>query len=107
MSFSSKLKELRLKKGLSLQDADLIGISKTHFWDLETGKSKNPSYDLLEKISNNFGISISSLVNENVETNENEELKVLFRQMNNLDQSDLDMIKLIVESKIKNNSYYA
>lgn len=102
MSFSSKLKELRLQKGLSLQDAaDLIGISKTHFWDLETGKSKNPSYDLLEKISNKFGISISSLVNENIETNENEELKVLFRQMNNLEQSDLDVIKFIVESKIK------
>lgn len=102
MSFSSKLKELRLQKGLSLQDAaNLIGISKTHFWDLETGKSKNPSYDLLEKISDKFGISISSLVNENIETNENEELKVLFRQMNNLEQRDLDVIKLIVESKTK------
>ncbi|EMX3972264.1 transcriptional regulator [Acinetobacter pittii] len=102
MSFSSKLKELRLQKGLSLQDAaNLIGISKTHFWDLETGKSKNPSYDLLEKISDKFGISISSLVNEDIETNGNEELKVLFRQMNNLEQSDLDVIKLIVESKTK------
>ena len=102
MSFSSKLKELRLQKGLSLQDAaNLIGISKTHFWDLETGKSKNPSYDLLEKISDKFGISISSLVNEDIETNENEELKVLFREMNNLEQSDLDVIKLIVESKTK------
>ena len=102
MSFSSKLKELRLQKGLSLQDAaNLIGISKTHFWDLETGKSKNPSYELLEKISNKFGISISSLVNEDIETNENEKLKVLFRQMNNLEQSDLDMIKLIVGSKTK------
>jgi len=93
MSFSSKLKELRLKKGLSLQDAaNLIGISKTHFWDLETGKSKNPSYDLLEKISDKFGISISSLVNEDIETNGNEELKVLFRQMNNLEQSDLEKL---------------
>ena len=102
MSFSSKLKELRLQKGLSLQDAaDLIRISKTHFWDLETGKSKNPSYELLEKISNKFGISISSLVNEDIDTNENEELKVLFRQINNLEQSDLDMIKLIVGSKTK------
>ena len=102
MSFSSKLKELRLQKGLSLQDAaNLIGISKTHFWDLETGKSKNPSYDLLEKISDKFGISISSLVNEDIETNGNEDLKVLFRQMNNLEQSDLDVIKLIVESKTK------
>ena len=102
MSFSSKLKELRLQKGLSLQDAaDLIGISKTHFWDLETGKSKNPSYERLEKISNQFGISISSLVNEDIEPNENEKLKVLFRQMNNLEQSDLDMIKLIVGSKTK------
>ena len=40
-------------------------------------------------------------MNEDIETNENEKLKVLFRQMNNLEQSDLDMIKLIVESKTK------
>jgi transcriptional regulator with XRE-family HTH domain len=53
-----------------------LGYQKHIFGILETGKSKNPSYDLLEKISNNFGISISSLVNEDVETNENEELKV-------------------------------
>ena len=103
MSFANTLKSLRLKHGCSLQEAaDLIGISKTHFWDLETGRSKNPSIEILEKVSNKFGVSISSLVNEDVESSDNEDMKILFRQMSQLSESDLETIKLIVGSKVGN-----
>ena len=35
MALAAKIKELRLKKGLSLQDlADAVGASKAHIWDL-------------------------------------------------------------------------
>lgn len=101
MSFANTLKTLRLKEGYSLQEAaDLIGISKTHFWDLETGRSKNPSYEILEKVSNKFGVSVATLVNEDVEASDNEEMKILFRQMSQLNDSDLETIKLIVGSKV-------
>ena len=42
MAFTpQRLKELRLKKKLSLQElADAVGVSKAHVWELETGKSK-------------------------------------------------------------------
>lgn len=101
MSFANTLKTLRLKEGYSLQEAaDLIGISKTHFWDLETGRSKNPSYEILEKVSNKFGVSVATLVNEDVEASDNEEMKILFRQMSQLSDSDLETIKLIVGSKV-------
>jgi len=40
MSLAAKLKELRGKNRQSLQDvADAIGASKTHIYDLETGRS--------------------------------------------------------------------
>lgn len=101
MSFAATLKSLRIKHGYSLQEAaDLIGISKTHFWDLETGRSKNPSIEIVEKVSNKFGVSISSLMNEDLESSDNEDMKILFRQMSQLSESDLETIKLIVGSKV-------
>lgn len=102
MSLASKLKECRLKKGKSLQEvADAIGVSKAHFWELESGKSKNPSFDLLRKISDYFNISIGWLMDEDVNSSENQDMKVLFRQLQGLNDEDLDMIKMIVESKLR------
>jgi transcriptional regulator with XRE-family HTH domain len=47
MSLAAKLRELRLRKGKSLQQvADDVGASKAHIWDLETGKiGENPGAD--------------------------------------------------------------
>ncbi len=51
MTLASKLKALRLKKNKSLQQvADAVDASKNHIWDLETGKSRNPSIELLTKL---------------------------------------------------------
>ena len=66
MSLATKLKELRVRKKQSLQDvADAIGASKTHVWDLETGRSSNPSVDLLTKLATHFQVRIADLVGEN------------------------------------------
>ena len=63
MTLASKIKELRLKKNKSLQQvADEVGASKAHIWDLETGKSKNPSIDLLTKLAKCFGVSVADLI---------------------------------------------
>lgn len=96
MSFANRLKEIRLRKNLSLQKAaESVNISKTHFWELESGKSKNPSADLLERISTSFGVSIGWLLGEG--NNGNPEINVLFRQIQNLDQNEIDIIRSIVE----------
>ena len=43
--------------GETLQKAaDEIGISKTHLWELEKGKSCNPCYELLRDIVKHYGI---------------------------------------------------
>lgn len=65
MSIGTKLKELRIRNGESLQQvADAVGASKPHIWELEAEKSKNPSLDLLTKIAKHFNVPISYLLDE-------------------------------------------
>jgi len=98
VSFASRIKELRLKKGVSLQEmADAIGISKAHLWDLESGKSKNPSMELLMKISAYFNVSISSLVGEEPESDAKGEAKAMFRQLNDLNPNARKIIDTLIK----------
>lgn len=49
---STKLKELRIKKGYSLDElAKLSGISVSYMNELEKGLKKNPSLDIVHKIA--------------------------------------------------------
>ena len=65
MAVGDRIKELRMRKGDSLQQvADAIGASKAHIWELEQNRSKNPSLDLLQKLASHFGTTISYLIEE-------------------------------------------
>lgn len=45
---AERLKELRADRGLSLAKlAKLIGASKTHVWEIERGRSKNPTLSII------------------------------------------------------------
>jgi len=69
MSIGSKLKELRIAKGQSLQQvADAVGASKPHIWELETGRSKNPSLDLLQRLAKHFGVSVAFFLDDESES---------------------------------------
>ena len=58
MGLGGRLKELRVRKGESLQQvADAVSASKPHIWELEAEKSKNPSLDLLTKLAQSFPMS--------------------------------------------------
>lgn len=98
MSFSNRIKELRLKKGASLQDmADAIGISKAHLWDLESNRSKNPSMELLKSLSAYFNVSISSLVGEEPVSDASGEAKAMFRQLNELKPEDRQLLDSLLK----------
>lgn len=100
MTFAAKLKNLRLRKGQSLQElAHEIKISKAHLWDLETGKSRNPSADLLKKLSDHFGISVASLIGEALGEDTDEELAVMFRQFQESDPQTRELIRTIIETR--------
>jgi transcriptional regulator with XRE-family HTH domain len=65
MALGARLKELRVRKGESLQEvADAVSASKPHIWELEAEKSKNPSLDLLTRLAQHFNVSISYLLDE-------------------------------------------
>ena len=65
MGIGARLKELRTRKGQSLQQvADAVGASKPHIWELEAEKSTNPSLDLLTKLAKHFGVPVSYILDK-------------------------------------------
>ena len=99
MSVASRLKELRLRKGASLQEvADAIGVSKTHVWELEKARTENPSLDMLKKLADYFGVPIKTLVGEDPESTEDEELARMFRQASELSDRDRAAIDALIQS---------
>lgn len=65
MPLGDKIKELRMKSGESLQDvASAIGASKAHVWEMESGRSKNPSLDMLQKLAAHFKTTVAYLIEE-------------------------------------------
>ncbi len=65
MGLGARLKELRVRKGESLQQvADAVGASKPHIWELEVEKSKNPSLELLKSLAAHFEVPVSHLLDE-------------------------------------------
>ena len=75
MSLGTRLKELRLNKGVSLQAvADAVGASKPHIWELERGKTKNPSLELISKLANYFAVNVDYLAGTGAKEEEAEYL---------------------------------
>lgn len=100
MSLGARLLELRLKKGESLQQvADSVGLSKTHVWELEKGRSKNPTTDLLTKLADHFGVTVRSLLGEDPESaGANEDLLRMFRQMGDLNERERSLLDDMIQS---------
>lgn len=98
MSFAVRLKTARMKKGYSLQKlADLIGASKAHIWDLETERAKNPSLEVLTGLSRALDVSIAQLVGESASEDEPETARAMFRDLQSLDETDQQTIKLMMD----------
>jgi transcriptional regulator with XRE-family HTH domain len=100
MSLGSKLYDLRAKKAESLQQAaDNIGITKTHIWELEKGKSANPSAELLKKISDYYKVTIDYLIDPNQsEPGVNDEAMVFYRDLKSLDLKDQEVILNVMKT---------
>jgi transcriptional regulator with XRE-family HTH domain len=98
MGLGAELKRLRIKKNESLQNvADAVKASKAHIWDIERGASKNPSMDLLNRLANHFGVSVSSLVGEQPPKEMHNELLALYRDLKNLSEADRETIRALAK----------
>jgi len=99
MPLADRIKTLRMKKGLSLQElADAAGVSKAHIWDLEQNRSKNPSLELLTKLADRLGVAVKDLIGENPEAEEEGSRVVgMYRELKSLSERDLDMIQQMIQ----------
>lgn len=99
MSLGAKLNELRQKKGESLQQtADAVGVTKTHIWELEKGKTANPSAELLRKLAEHFKVTVDYLIDPTREgITMDDEAMVFFRDLKSLDPRDQETLKQMME----------
>jgi transcriptional regulator with XRE-family HTH domain len=100
MSMAARLRQARVRKAFSLQAAaDKLSISKAHLWDLEMGKSDNPTRELLNKCSDAYGVTVAWIIGEQAEEEADDQLKVMFRQLRDLDPADRDLIQTLIEKR--------
>lgn len=100
MALGARLKQLRIRDGESLQQvADAVGASKAHIWELETGKSRNPSMELLTALADHFKVGVAFLVGEDPNApDEDEALITMFRELKNLTDNDRETVRAVMES---------
>jgi transcriptional regulator with XRE-family HTH domain len=103
MALGPRLTELRLKKNQSLQDvADAVGVSKAHVWELEKGRAQNPSMGLVSRLADHFGVSVASLVGEDIDAADADPtLARMFRQARELDPDDLKLLDDMMRSLLR------
>lgn len=103
MILSAKLKELRRRKGQSLQAVgDAVGVSKAHIWELEKGTSKNPGLELMVKLAAHFGVTVAFLTDEESEPKD-AAAKQFFREYDGkLSQEDWDVLTSMAK-RLKEN----
>lgn len=99
MNLAQRLAELRRDKDQSLQQvADAVEVSKAHIWELEKGRTDNPSMALVTRLADHFGVSVAYLVGEDVESRDADpELQRMFRQAKDLDPADRALLDRLMQ----------
>jgi len=102
MSLGARLTSLRLKKGETLQQvADAVGVSKAHIWELEKGRTDNPSA-LVTRLADHFGLSLATLVGEDPAAVEAVgQIGRMFRQAGKLAPDDLALLDEMMQTLLK------
>jgi transcriptional regulator with XRE-family HTH domain len=96
----ARLKKLRIRNRQSLQQvADAVKVSKAHIWELETGKSRNPSMELLGRLADHYKVTVAYLVGEDPSAaNEDPSLITMFRELKGLTENDRETVRAVIES---------
>ncbi len=65
IGLGQSLRRLRKAKGISLRvAAEAIGVSKPHLWELEKGKTDNPTIKLLKNLARYYEVNVYELMGE-------------------------------------------
>jgi transcriptional regulator with XRE-family HTH domain len=94
MQMGERLFRLRQATGESLQQvADAAGVSKAHVWEMEKGRSANPSFDLVRKLARHFGVSVDVLAGDQPEPGQKaQEIQRIHRDLEDLSDRDRRVI---------------
>lgn len=100
MGLGARIAELRRQKKESLQNvADAVGVTKTHIWELEKGRTSNPSMQVIQRLADHFKVSIASLVAEDINAADaDQQLARMFRLASDLDDHERGVIEDMIES---------
>ena len=102
LALSARLTRLRLAKGESLQQvADAVGVSKAHIWELEKGRTDNPSMALVTRLADHFGLSLAALVGEDPKADDAGQIGRMFRQAGELEADDLALLDDMMQMLLK------
>lgn len=104
MSLGTRMTQLRLEKKESLQDvASAVDVSKAHIWELEKGKTDNPSMALVKRLADHFGVSVTFMVDEDKEAPDADtQLQRMFRQAQQLDDRERKILDEMMASLLRN-----
>jgi transcriptional regulator with XRE-family HTH domain len=96
----SRLRLLRDKADQSLQQvADAVGASKAHIWEIETGRSQNPSIDLVRRLAGHYSVTVGWLLGEQADrTAPDQRAAVLYAAARDLGDDDFTLLESIVET---------
>ena len=100
MKLAKRINRLRIEHEQSLQDvANQVGVSKAHIWEIEKGRTDNPSMNLVQRLADHFDVSVSYLVSEDVNAPDNDDrIARMFRQAQDLDPRDLETLDALLQS---------
>jgi transcriptional regulator with XRE-family HTH domain len=100
MSLADRLYDLRQNAKVSLQiAADAVGVSKAHLWELEKGRTANPSFDLVRKLAAYYGVTPETLIGEDdAPPSEDQQVERIHRELKGLTSRDRDIIEAMVKS---------
>ena len=100
MSLGLRIGELRRQKRESLQQVgNAVGVSKAHIWELEKGRTDNPSMALVTRLANHFGVTVSYLVGEDIEAPDaDRDLQRMFRRARELSDAERGIIDDMMQS---------
>ncbi|WP_309479974.1 helix-turn-helix domain-containing protein [Brevibacillus agri] len=64
IGFGEAIRTIRLRNGMSLHDlAEKTGISSSYIVRIESGKTKKPSFSVIECLVQGLGIDLADLLN--------------------------------------------
>jgi len=100
LDIGKKIKNLRKKKGLTLQElSQRSGVSPGYISMLERGFKKSPTLDVLKKLAKGLEVNLSELIGEElVNLEKDERTKLLLRAANELSKLDLESLEQLLRA---------